>query len=310
MDPRQGARLQGRDARPHDRDAVHHRVALCRDSQGLLPDRGHRLHPRRHRGADRRVVPGHGGTPARDRRDRQERSGGRLPQFDRGRGRPQPDQQLRAHVHFAQAESGGPRPFHRGHPAAAQGGERRARHQRVLSKRPEHQPDRPYHQERVSVHDPVERHRGALPPRAGAAGENRAGPRAVGCQHRPLCHQPADVGRHRPRTGRRLRHQRRPDPPGTLQRLRRPTGRHHLHADQRLSGHPGEHEGVSGRPVRTLAAVRQGDERPDRAARCGGAARAERGPAAGQPPGRAAGGDHLVQPGAGLFARLRGRRDP
>src|SRR5262249_40467066 len=82
------------------------------------------------------------------------------------RGGAQPDQQLRAHVHCAQAKSGGPRPFERDHPAATACGERGAGHQRVFPERAEHQPDRPHHQERISVHGPVERHRGAIPPRA------------------------------------------------------------------------------------------------------------------------------------------------
>ena len=37
-----------------------------------------------------------------------------------------------------------------------------------------------------------------------------------------------------------LRHHRRPDPPGAVQRVRQPPGRDDLHADQRLPGHPGD----------------------------------------------------------------------
>ena len=50
-------------------------------------------------------------------------------------------------------------------------------------------------------------------------------------------------------------------------------------------------------------------EQPDHSARCGGKAGADGRAAADQPPGPAAGGDDLVQPRAGLFARLCGRPD-
>ena len=38
-----------------------------------------------------------------------------------------------------------------------------------------------------------------------------------------------------------------PDPPGALQRVRQPPGRHDLHADQRLPDHPGDAAGLPGR---------------------------------------------------------------
>ena len=75
-----------------------HRLALRRDPEGLLPDRGHRLHLGDGRGAGRHLVPRHGRAPAADRRDRPAGPGGRLRQLDRRRRRAEFDRQQRPHV--------------------------------------------------------------------------------------------------------------------------------------------------------------------------------------------------------------------
>ena len=66
---------------------------------------------------------------------------------------------------------------------------------------------------------------------------------------------PQIIGRGRPREVRGLRRLRRSGAPGTLQRLRHAPGRHHLHAGERLSGHPGEHAGVPARARTTSTSI-------------------------------------------------------
>ena len=66
------------------------------DSEGLLPDRGHRLHLRHHRGAERHRVPGDGGTAAQGRRHHPQGSRGRLSQLHRRHRRPQLERRIPA----------------------------------------------------------------------------------------------------------------------------------------------------------------------------------------------------------------------
>ena len=83
--------------------------------------------------------------------------------------------------------------------------------------------------------------------------------------------------------------------PGALRRLRLAPGRHHLHAGQRLPGHPGDQAGVPAEPERPQPHLSEDHQRHRGAAVGGHAFRAHGRTAAGQPPGPAAGGDHLVQ---------------
>ena len=114
--------------------------------------------------------------------------------------------------------------------------------------------------------------------------------------HRSLHQEPADHDRCRSREVGGLWRQRRSGAPGTLQRLRHASGRHHLHAGERLSGHPGKHAGIPGERERSRSALSEDDQRHDGAALGGDAFRADGRTAADQPSGPAAGGDDLVQP--------------
>ena len=75
-------------------------------SEGLLPDRGYRLHRRHDRGRRRHLVPGHGGAAVEGRGDRRQGSRRRLRQFHRRRRRAKSDHQFRPPVHRAQAAKG------------------------------------------------------------------------------------------------------------------------------------------------------------------------------------------------------------
>ena len=81
---------------------------------------------------------------------------------------------------------------------------------------------------------------------------------------RSLRQQSAGDDRGRSREGGGLRHHHRPGPPGVVQRLRQPPGRDHLHAEQRLSGDPGNQAGIPGAIRR---ACRTSSSRPTAAAR-------------------------------------------
>ena len=187
MDARQGAQLQVDHAGGHVRDARRHGLALHRHPEGLLPERGHRLHAGDHRGAVRHLV------PRMVERQRQvaeivrKDPAVRLRQFDGRRRRPEPDHQQRPHVHRAQAASTSASQLDRGHPAPAPRRPTRSPACSVyLPERPEHQYRRPHLQEPVPVHAAIERHRGALPDRAGAARQDRQGAGPARRQHRPL----------------------------------------------------------------------------------------------------------------------------
>ncbi len=109
--------------------------------------------------------------------------GGRLHQFHRGQRRSQSDQQQRTPVHRAQAAQRARRELDRGHSAPARQGQFADRGADLLPERPEHQHHRPRFQERVPIHDAVERHRLALPGRARNAGKDRRSCR--GCATSP-----------------------------------------------------------------------------------------------------------------------------
>ena len=116
---------------------------------------------------------------------------------------------------------------------------------------------------------------------------------------------PQSDGRRRPREGGGLRRLRRSSAPGALQRLRLAPGRHHLHAGQRLPGHPGDDAGISSKAERSQQHLPEDDQWHDGAALGGHAFRAHGRPAASQSPGSAAGGDHLVQSGARISRSAR-----
>ncbi len=96
--------LQVRHAAGHVRHHRRHGLALHRHPEGLLPARGHRLHAGDHRGAAGHLVRRHGRAAAQGRRDRPQRPGGALRQFDGRRRRPQHHVELRPHAGGAQAE--------------------------------------------------------------------------------------------------------------------------------------------------------------------------------------------------------------
>ena len=94
---------------------------------------------------------------------------------------------------------------------------------------------------------------------------------------------------HRSREGGGLRHHRRPDPAGIVQRLWLASGRDHLHGVERLPGHHGDAAGLPGPdPTQSVEAAAEDGDRPDRAARSGGEAGADSRTVAGEPPGPAA----------------------
>ncbi len=311
-----------------------HGLALHHHSEGLLPDRGHRLHLRhrpraRRTSRSRRWSSGSARSPRSSAPTRRSTTSIR-PSAPAGRTRPPTIGRMFVALKPKKERE---RNFDRRHPAPAPHRQCRSRHGRVFPECPEHQ-HRPAASPRASTNTrcnratPIRSYRR----RAEIARQDRRARGAARRHHRSLHQESADDGRDRPRKGGGLRHHHRSDPPGAVQRLRHAPGRDHLHADQRLSGHPGE-PSPSSRPTRR--SCRTSSSRPTcpaRAAPAPGPAPASAevgipsGPsiplsavtrlvsdgraAAGQPPGPAAGGDDLVQPRARLFARPGGRRHP
>ena len=160
----------------------------------------------------------------------------------------------------------------RGDPAAAPHRQHGAGRRGLLPEHPEHPRGGAHFQERVPVHAAIQRHRGALPDRAGAAGRGREDRRAARRHHRPLHQESGDGRRGRPREGGGLRHHRRSDPPGALQRVRLAPDRHHLHAVERLPDHHAEHAGVPDRPDGALQDLPQDPRGQSAAGAVGGGA--------------------------------------
>ena len=237
VEPRQGHQVQGRDAGCHHRHAVRHRLALHRHPEGILPERGHRLHLRVDRSAGRtcrsRPCPRcRRKVAAIIRADRAVQylnstigPGGPTPTANIGRIfvalKPRNERQDGVNVVIAAAACGD--------------GQCRARPRRAFPRRAEPQHRRASVAGRIPVHDDVERHRYALSRGAGDAGQDRRAADGARRQHRPRSAQSADEHRDRPREGGRLRHLHRSGAPGTVQRLRLASGRDHLHAGRRLS---------------------------------------------------------------------------
>ena len=98
--------IQVRDVADNVRHARRQCGALHLYSEGLLPDRGYRLHRRHDRGRRRHLVPGHGGAAVKGRGDRRQGSRRRLRQFHRRRRRAKSNHQFRSPVHRAQAAKG------------------------------------------------------------------------------------------------------------------------------------------------------------------------------------------------------------
>ena len=172
-------------------------------SERLFPHRGHRVHRRHHRGRRRHLVPGNGGTPDEGGGDRPQGSGSRVCQLH-GRGRrAQSDHQLRPPVHRAQAARRTQGGRGAGDPAPAAHRQHGDRHAGVLPAGAEHQHHRPHHQERIPLHDAVQRHGDALPARPRNDQQARRARRSARCHERPLYSQPADDHRDRSRKGRR-----------------------------------------------------------------------------------------------------------
>ena len=328
--PRQGAEIQVHHAAGDLRHDGGHGLSLRRHPEGLLPGRGHRLHLGEGRGTGRHLVPRDARTAECDRR----RSCGRtrrspIVNSTVGVGGPNSTDQHRQHVRRPEAE-GRARPVRPGAATAAARDRQRRRHAGLLPRDPEHQSGRAHRQGRVPVHDAVERDRHALSRvrRDAGADQDHRGPARR--QQRPLHQEPRDRDRDRSREGRVLRHHAGPDPPGALQRVRQPPGRHDLHADQRLPDHSGDAAGLPARRERPVEDLSQDQPRQHQRRDADGrrrdghrhaerhvdpdqrrdAARAQGRSAAGQPPGPAALGDDLVQPQSGRLARFGGGRDP
>ncbi len=191
-------------------------------------------------GAVRHVVRRHGGPAAPGRRDPAGRPGGALRQFDGRRRRPQLHAQPGPHAGGAQAQA-------------------RARVSsttslRACAARPTRSPAWPssiqmiqninvggrinksQYQYTLQSSDTETLYKLAPELREKISHAARPARR----HHRPLRHQSAGDDRGRPREGGGLRRHHRPGAPGAVQRLRQPPGRDHLHAEQRLSGDPGD----------------------------------------------------------------------
>ena len=172
----------------------------------------------------------------------------------------------------------------------------------------DHPHRRPGQQEPVSVLDAVARQAGAV--RHGAASCETAlaeRARARGRDERPRDHQPAGQRRHRPRQGRRARRQRRAR---SRTRSTTPTARAGSRRSTRRSTSTRccSSSSRSTRPIRTRC--RCSISKVDQPARSCRSTRsrtlhAGRRAADHQPLRPAAGGDHLVRPGAGRVARRR-----
>ncbi len=261
MVARLGDQIQGDHAGGHLRDAGRLGLALHGDPEGLLPARGHRLHLRHHRGAERHRLPGDDRAAAQGRRHHPQGPGGRISQLDGRHRRPQPDVELRPHAARPQADERAQGELHRHDPAAAPHRQHGAGRRGLFPEHPEHPRGGAHLQERVPVHAAIQRHRGALPDHAGAAGRGREDRRAARRHHRPLHQESGNGRRGRPREGGGLRHHRRSDPPGALQRVRLAPDRHHLHAVERLPDHHAEHAGVPDRSVGALQDLPQDPRR-------------------------------------------------
>ena len=142
-----------------------------------------------------------------------------------------------------------------------QQGQRRPRHADLFPADPEHQSRRQADQEPVSVHAAVQRHRGALSHRARIARQDRQAAGPARRHHRSLHQEPAGHRRGRSREGGGLWRHHRSGAPGALQRLRLAPGRHHLHAGERLSGHPGDQAGIPAEPERPQPHLSEDHER-------------------------------------------------
>ena len=141
--------------------------ALHRHPQGVLSDRGHRLHRRYDRGAAP-IFPSSRCTNASSQIAEIIRNDKAVDYVnsDRRRGRAKPDEQLRPPVYRAEAEERARRDCHASDPAAAPQRQLGHWHGGVFPGGAEHQHHRPYFQERVPIHAAVERHRRALSRRA------------------------------------------------------------------------------------------------------------------------------------------------
>ncbi len=129
-----------------------HGLALHRHPEGLLPERGYRLHRRHHRGGDRHLVPGHGRACSA----RSPRSSARTTAVDYinstvGVGGPNPTTNY-GRIFIALKPRNEREPARGRDPALAAENRRRARHADVLPDRAEHQYRRAHHQGRVPVH--------------------------------------------------------------------------------------------------------------------------------------------------------------
>ena len=321
----------------HACDDRRHGLALHRHPQGLLPDRGHRLHARRspRRSRTSRSTPWSSGS-ARSPRSSAPTRRSIYVNSTVGVGGPNPTANHGPHVRRAEAEDGARRSSTDGHPAAAPRRRCRHRHGRVSSRSIQNiniggRISKSEYQYTLQSSDTDALYEVAPEMRDKIA--KIAGPARR--HHRPLHQESADDDRGRPREGGGLRHHHRPDPAGAVQRLRhaarwrRSTRRRNdyqviLESQPEFQADPSQPvEASSSRP--TAPARRRRTSRPGPGAGVTGSgiavgpidpalrgdqARADGRAAAGQSPGPAAGGDHLVQSRARLFARPGGRRHP
>ena len=203
------------------------RLALHHHPEGLLPDRGHRLHRRR-----RPKAPSDISFQAMVERQREiaeiirKDHGGRLRQLDGRHRRPEPDHQLRPHVHRAQAQEGARENVDASHPASAPQRQRRSPawstyFQNVQNINITGRISKSEFQYTLQSSDTETLYRVG----AGDARQDRQARRPARRHDRPLHQESADDDRGRPREGGGLRHLGRSDPPGAVQRLRHPPGR-------------------------------------------------------------------------------------
>ena len=321
---RHGARLPGRAdglraGTPVERAASPRRARLLdpdpRGHRGALPDRAHGIPAERGRGPDQRQHRGPGGDLLRadgaapEGRGRHRRPGSqRRGDHDPRRRRRARRLQHRKHHRPAEAAEGAEALGGPAHHLAAAAPGRGPGNPGLPAEPASDQRRRPAVAKPVPDHHAGDRHRGAVPARAGLPGEAARPARPDRSQHRPDDPQPQGRRRDRPRAGDHPRGLDRADSADPLQRLRLAPDLLHLHADQRVPGHPRAETGVPGRRLVHGRALRPLGERNAGAPERGGDGDA-RARAAHRESLRADPlGDDLLQPEARRFPRAgRGR---
>ena len=150
----------------HDRHAVRHGLALHRHSEGLLPERRHRVCVHIDPISGRHVIPVAGRHAGQGGDDHSQGSCGPVSELDDRSRRPVCHREHRPHLRCAQAPQRAGWRQHGHRPAAGGGGQCGARPHRALPRRSEPQHQRASVAGRIPVHADLERHRYALSRRA------------------------------------------------------------------------------------------------------------------------------------------------